>query len=103
MNFKSYFYLYYSYPQYINDIQNKKFNTSMEKASKTGHIEIVKIMLDKGANSFNLSMKNASYNGYIEIVKLMLDKGANNFNRSMRNASSNGHIEIVKLLKKYKK
>ena len=116
MKFKSYSYLYYYKSEYLNDIQNKKFNLSMMDASYNGHIEIVKLMLDHGANSFNTSMECASRNGHIEIVKLILDHGAVNstksnsrlldashpisfdFNTSMRSASYYGHIEIVKLM-----
>ena len=73
MIFKFYLYLYYSRSQYINDIRNKNFNQVIIYASKNGHIDIVKLMLDNGANNFNSSIKNASENGHNDIVKLILD------------------------------
>ena len=52
-------------------------------ASKNGHIEIVRLLLDKGAkvneqnNRGNNALIIASINGYTEIVKLLIDNGAN--------------------------
>jgi ankyrin repeat protein len=45
-----------------------------------GHIDIVKMMIDKGANDWNWGLRGACRSGHIEIIKLMIDKGANNWN-----------------------
>ena len=51
-------------------------------ASHDGHTEVVKLLLDKGAQ-VNMQGKDggsalmiASQNGHTEVVKLLLDKGA---------------------------
>ena len=74
------------------------YNWAMAYAAEGGHIEIVKLMLEKGANNYNLSMENAAYGGHMEIVKLMLEKGANDYNRAMEAAALSGHMEIVRLM-----
>jgi ankyrin repeat protein len=79
--------------------------------ASAGNIEIVRILLDKGAN-VNVPRKDgitplhlASNQGSVEIVKLLLDKGAKVDVKGGKNsitplmlASMNGHTEVVKLL-----
>ena len=74
------------------------YNTAMYYASESGHIEIVRLMLEKGANSYNLAMAYAARGGHIEIVRLMLENGANDYNWAMAKAAYGGHIEIVRLM-----
>ncbi len=85
-------------------------NNSLILASYYGHIEIVKILLNNGANVNFLhkdgdsSLNIASREGHTEIVKILLHNGANiNYiNKDRRGSliisSSKGHTEIVKLL-----
>lgn len=99
--------------KFINNIKNlnKNINQDLINASKTGNVEEVKILLEKGAdtnhrddNSRLTSLLYASRNGYIEIVKLLIEKGANVNEKSAEGcaalvlASEKGHMEIVKLL-----
>jgi Ankyrin repeats (3 copies) len=74
------------------------FNWAMGFASEAGHMEIVKLMIEKGATDFNTAMEYAAGGGNMEIVKLMIEKGATNFNWAMKNAANGGHMEIVKLM-----
>jgi ankyrin repeat protein len=75
-------------------------------ASKYGHHEIVKILLQDPrvdpSDVDNMAIRIASDNGQINIVKLLLqdsrvDPSAND-NAAIRCASNNGHINVVKLL-----
>ena len=74
------------------------FNWAMNSAAAGGHRDIVQLMLDKGANDFKRAMKYAALRGHIDIVQLMLDKGADNFNEAMSYAALGGHIDIVQLM-----
>jgi len=73
-------------------------------ASATGHTEVVRLLLDSGANMYtcgDCALQSASENGHIEVVRLLLDRGAYLHTRrdcALRVASSNGHIEVVRLL-----
>ena len=76
------------------------FNETMYHTAKRGHIEIVKLMIEKGATDFNFCMYGAARFGNMDILKLMIEKGATNFNWALNRASYGGHTEIVEYLKK---
>ena len=40
-------------------------------------------------------MASAAFGGYMDIVRLMLNRGANDYNSAMENAARGGHIDIV--------
>ncbi|KAJ5423296.1 NACHT nucleoside triphosphatase [Penicillium cf. griseofulvum] len=77
-------------------------------ASAEGYQEIVKLLLDKGADINTQGGRTAgtaaSAEGYQEIVKLLLDKGADintqggRYGNALQAASGEGHQETVKLL-----
>jgi len=54
----------------------------------------------------NEGLKWASRYGHVEVVKVLLDSGANvhaDDDRALQWASENGHVEVVKVLKSYMK
>jgi len=52
-------------------------------------------------NIYNTAMTTASKGGHVNIVKLMIEKGATDFDVAMSTAARAGNLEIVKLLKQY--
>jgi Ankyrin repeats (3 copies) len=74
------------------------FDHAMDEAALGGHIDIVKLMIEKGATYFDDAMSEAGLGGHMEIVKLMIEKGATDFDRAMRFAADGGHMEIVKFM-----
>lgn len=48
-----------------------------------GHLEIVNLMIAKGANNWDGDLGAACRGGHLEIVKLMIEKGAQNWNRGL--------------------
>ena len=84
------------YKIYRND--ENIYNEAMIEAAKEGHADIVKLMINKGANHFNNTMREAARKGHTDIVKLMIEKGATEFNGAMEAASAGGHMDIVKLM-----
>jgi ankyrin repeat protein len=85
---------------------NGRGKSAIRLASKNGHVEVVKLLLndprvDPSAEN-NYAIRLASENGHVEAVKLLLndprvDPSAEN-NDAIRWASKNGHAEVVKLL-----
>jgi ankyrin repeat protein len=78
----------------------KNFHEAITHAALYGHIEIVKLMIEKGVEKFekNNAMWVAARHGHIDIARLMIEHRANNFNEAMGYATRNGHIDIVRLM-----
>ncbi|KAJ7112573.1 ankyrin repeat-containing domain protein [Mycena epipterygia] len=83
---------------------------ALRTASRLGHMNIVRLLLEKGANYNAVDAENgsvlqaASDGGHTEIVRLLLEKGADvnatgvYYGSTLQAASKGGHTEIVRLL-----
>ena len=93
------------------DVQTSKIDTNpLHIASGNGHLEIVKHLLEQGANieggegSSWTPLQWASQNGQLQIVEHLLDKAANieggkgSSSTPLQLASENGHLDIVEHL-----
>jgi len=65
---------------------------------QTRQIEIVKLMISKGANNWNGGMFSACHNNHTDIVQLMISKGANNLDWGLFGACKGGHIDLVNMM-----
>ena len=67
--------------KFVGIYPNKQlYGIASRWAAEGGHIDIVKLMLERGADNFYDIMYSASRGGHIDIVKLMLGQGADEFN-----------------------
>jgi ankyrin repeat protein len=86
-------------------------NTALMRASQNGHVEIVRLLLEKGAQidtqsntGFTALMAASFASGTIECVRLLLEKGANMYIKNKHGktvkdvAKSKGHADIIQLL-----
>ena len=64
--------------------------TRLHFAVKNGHIEIVKLLIEKGAE---INLKDKKGRVYFKIIKITIIKQI-----PLHFATSNGYIEIIKLL-----
>jgi Ankyrin repeats (3 copies)/Ankyrin repeat len=90
----------YDPEEFYKDYKDSKdiFDFALYEAAEGGHMDIVKLMIEKGATSFDLAMVWAAEAGQMEIVNFMIEKGATEFNRGMAWAAGGGYMEIVKLM-----
>ena len=77
---------------------------SLRLASENGHVEVVSLLLNVGADVHtrdDFALHLASYFGHAKVVALLLDAGADVHAESdlaLRWASEKGHVEVVYLL-----
>jgi hypothetical protein len=65
---------------YKDNKDNKHiFDLAMIEAAEGGNMEIVELMIEKGATHFNTAMEYAAFGGNMEIVKLMVKKRRGTF------------------------
>ena len=60
--------------EYFEDMSQEKKDKALINASRRGHTEVVKVLLDAGANVHaekGLALRWAKYKGHTEIVKLL--------------------------------
>jgi ankyrin repeat protein len=84
--------------------------TPLNCAADAGHIAVVKLLIDRGADMCMLSrdgwtpLNSAASKGHIEVVKFLLERGADMSLPSsdgwtpLQSAASEGHFEVVQLL-----
>jgi len=89
---------------------SQKYSEAAQLAAQEGHIGIIKLLLDKGADlnaqsgEYCNALQAASYNGHDDMVRLLLDRGANvnarggKYCNALQAASSGGHAVIAKIL-----
>ena len=77
---------------------------ALRQASRNGHLEIVKYLIENGANIHaenDYALRWASNEGHLEVVKYLIKKGTDvhaENDHALRWASGKGHLEIVKFL-----
>ena len=101
--------------KYSNDFcttDDKYHDTPLTQASVDGGLEVVRVLLEGGANveSTNADGRTAlhcaAYNGHLDVCRLLLDWGAKVDpvdvweDTPLLDASSRGHLSVVQLLVK---
>ncbi|MCZ9954779.1 ankyrin repeat domain-containing protein [Brachyspira hyodysenteriae] len=106
--------IYYSYigdfemAELLIDSGVNDLNGALMSSSENGHLEVVKYLLDSGADvnaKYNdtwhskTALMFASEKGHLEVVKYLIDKGADDLNIALTSAAKNGHSEVAEFLK----
>ena len=81
---------------YDNDTNENVLNAALEVASRGGNVDVVKILLEKGADDIEYAMLNAVYYGNVDLVKYLIEKGAKDFNYYLNMSKGEGHSDIIK-------
>ena len=84
----------------MNQEEKNKLNKRLIKAASSGDLQLVKLLLNQGADIID-ALNYASYYGNIEIVKYLLEQGADihaENDEALKLAAESGNLEIVKYL-----
>ncbi len=89
-----------------NDVINIKkiigmdlnLNYGLYGACEGGNMDVVKLMVEKGATWWDHGLFYACKGGNMDIIKLMIKKGANNWNNGLYSACEGGNMDIIKLM-----
>jgi ankyrin repeat protein len=89
-----------SVKELINNFPGHKFNWNegIYYGSRYGNLDLVNLMIDKGADNWNQGLNAACRGGHLDIAKLMIAKGASDFNHPMYIAWVEKHLALVHLM-----
>ncbi|KAF7969706.1 hypothetical protein HWV62_26164 [Athelia sp. TMB] len=94
----------------VDELQARRYGTTLQAACVGGNLEIVGLLLDSGADVsvqggvFGTALQAACYCGYLEIARLLLDSGADvdvvggQYGCALWGACYRGHLEVARLL-----
>jgi ankyrin repeat protein len=63
-----------------------------------GNIDVVRLMISRGANNWNYGLYGACEGGHLELANLMISYGANNWDWGLEGACIGGHLELARLM-----
>ncbi len=81
----------------------KDLNQVLVEAAGKDRLNLIRFLIEHGANNFDKAMIEATKEGNREVVDLLVEKGASDFDNAIRIAREKEYIHIVRFLKKQKK
>jgi len=84
--------------EYMKFYNGANWDLGLKRACLGGNIDVVKLMIKKGANDWNCGLRGACLGGNMKCVELMIHKGAWDWNMGLECACRCGIMEIVKLM-----
>lgn len=78
------------------------FDALLDMASYCGELNMATYLAENGATDYNWGMHNAVFMNHIDIVKLLLEKGATNHDGCILLADEKKHDCIVELIKRFR-
>ncbi len=82
----------------ISTIENDDWNWGLCGACRGGHMDIVKLMIERGATDWNYGLYGACKGGHMNMVELMIERGATDWNNGLYGACRGGHMNMVELM-----
>ena len=89
---------YLNIVKFLVDKGANRLDKALILATRAGKVNVIDFLIGRGAKNFNAAMSAAVTGNRIDMVKLMLSKGADDLNRSLLNAAKRGNLEILKFL-----
>lgn len=87
--------LFFNYNIKIDDAT---MNQSLNMAAKKGHLEMVKLLIEKDACISKTTLWYGAKNGHLEIVKYLIENEEIDMEDAFVEAIENGHLDVVSFL-----
>ncbi len=84
---------FYGNYEKISTIENDDWNWGLRGACEGGHMDMVELMIERGATNWNYGLYGACRGGHMDIVELMIERGAANWNCGLYYACYGGHMK----------
>jgi hypothetical protein len=85
-------FMYIKYEQYYS------WNCGLFSACSGGHLDLVNLMIEKGADDWDWGLGGACRGGLLDLVNLMMEKGGTDWTWGLRCACSGGHLDLGNLM-----
>jgi hypothetical protein len=69
-------------------------------ACRGGHMDLIRLMIERGADDWNDGLIGACEEGQVEAAELMMDMGATRLGLAMTVAANGGHRRLVARMKR---
>jgi len=73
-------------------------NVGLYAACEGGHIDLVHLLIKKGADDWNFALQGACMSGHKYLAKMMIKRGANHLNYGLRSACYGGHKDLAEMM-----
>lgn len=67
-------------------------------ACESGNIEMIRLLISRGANAWKMGLDGACIGGHMDIAKMMIEFGANDWDSGLENACVNDNYDIIELM-----
>ncbi len=84
--------------KYIEIYKDNQWNYGFYAACMKGHLNIVKIMIEKGAKNLKLGLYYACKNGHLDVISSLIDPCIDNLDWGLSGACERGDLRIVKFM-----
>ena len=85
----------------VPDIISAYDNYAVQSACERGYLELVKVLVENGANIHNKALRKACENGNLHIVQFLVEKGVDihaQQDLALREAAKRNHFQLVEFL-----
>lgn len=89
--------------QYEDCTKGEIINSALYGACGSGHLEIVKFIVDLNVGQLNTALAQAAAFDQLDIVKFLIEKGANDLNYALLSAHANRARAVSQFLIDYQK
>lgn len=79
-------------------VSNDSLMWGLYGACYGGHIELINLLIEHGANNWDYGLMGACEGGRYDVIFMMTARGASNFNMALDGACASGNIDVINII-----